>query len=406
MTDKQLYRLCKKYGARALQARRKFVGLLPEVYRRKLYSKRGFTCIYEFAAKLAGISKEQVQRVLQLDRRFQDLPLLKDALASGEVSANKLARIASVATKENESELFEKTRKLSQPALEIFIKEVKDFLRQEQKENNPQLGLCTDLSAEASVKEEILTEDGLNNTIFDSESVRPHTMEKTKPEDTNPRRFTINDDLALLQSFPDELKVKLHELKQKGLDVGALILDFLNTRETEIAREKELIAQSLARPQVCVRSPATVQSASFDMQNAETSDALKADVTLESTGVPSDLSSACRPTCSPELRRRLVVSAKEEAPAKKDTRYICVKIRDLLQNEHGKKCSIPKCFRPAKIIHHTQRFALTKNHDPRYLAPLCAGHHELAHAVDERVGRCRGRRGNADSFYQDSGCII
>lgn len=40
ISDKELYALCKKYGENALQWRRKFIGLLPEVNRRRLYEKK------------------------------------------------------------------------------------------------------------------------------------------------------------------------------------------------------------------------------------------------------------------------------------------------------------------------------------------------------------------------------
>ncbi len=58
LTDEKLYELCKMYGARALEWRRKFIGLLPEVERRKLYRKKGFASVFEFAAKLAGVSQK------------------------------------------------------------------------------------------------------------------------------------------------------------------------------------------------------------------------------------------------------------------------------------------------------------------------------------------------------------
>ncbi|MBI5754420.1 hypothetical protein HZA40_04730, partial [Candidatus Peregrinibacteria bacterium] len=61
LTDQNLYELCKTYGTRALEWRRKFIGLLPEVNKRKLYQKKGFGSIFEFAKKLAGLSEEQVR---------------------------------------------------------------------------------------------------------------------------------------------------------------------------------------------------------------------------------------------------------------------------------------------------------------------------------------------------------
>ncbi|MEK7547614.1 MAG: hypothetical protein AAB540_01840, partial [Patescibacteria group bacterium] len=52
------------------------------------------------------------------------------------------------------------------------------------------------------------------------------------------------------------------------------------------------------------------------------------------------------------------------------------------KEEHGKKCSIPNCQKPAKILHHTQRLSLSRTHNPRFLAPLCEDHHEIAHSID------------------------
>src|SRR3989344_3847884 len=102
ITDEKLFQLCKTFGQRALLWRQKFIGLLPEVNRRKLYEKKGFASIFEFAARLGGVSEEQVSCALNLNKRFENKPLLKKMLVNGEVSINKLARVASVATAENQ----------------------------------------------------------------------------------------------------------------------------------------------------------------------------------------------------------------------------------------------------------------------------------------------------------------
>lgn len=59
LSDENLYKLCQQYGEQARVWRQKFAGLLPEVHRRKLYEKKGFSSIFEFAAKLAGMSEEK-----------------------------------------------------------------------------------------------------------------------------------------------------------------------------------------------------------------------------------------------------------------------------------------------------------------------------------------------------------
>lgn len=66
VTDEQLYRMCQRFGEQAKYWRQRFIGLLPEANRRYLYEKKGFSSIFEFAYKLAGLSEEQVRRALNL----------------------------------------------------------------------------------------------------------------------------------------------------------------------------------------------------------------------------------------------------------------------------------------------------------------------------------------------------
>lgn len=72
-----------------------------------------------------------------------------------------------------------------------------------------------------------------------------------------------------------------------------------------------------------------------------------------------------------------------------ESRYIPVKIRNLLTEEFGRKCSMDQCHRDADEIHHTQRFSMSRRHDPKYLAPLCEEHHKIAHSIDLQYAECR-----------------
>jgi len=264
MTDEKLYELCKKFGSAVLEARRKFAGLLPEVYKRRLYEKKGFSSIFEFAAKLAGISKEQVNLVLKLERKFEDKAVLRDALISGEVSANKLVRIVSIATKENQNELFETVKVLSNRAVETFVKDVK--------RENP---------------------DGFLKPLFDQESMHVHGLKLDK-----------------------DVEEKLLEMQGKGIDVNEFLRNILKEREASIEEKKKEIAKDQVR--------------------------------------------------------------------KLNSRYIPSKIKEIITEEYGTKCSYPGCKNQAKILHHTQRFALTCRHDPHFIAPLCEAHHEIAHKIDAK----------------------
>lgn len=123
LSDSQLFELCQDYGRKALEWKRKFTGLLPEVERRRLWAARGFGSVFEFAFKLAGLSEQQVRTALNLDRRFADLPALKAVLESGEVSVNKLVRIQSVATVENEDFWAQQVKVLPNRALETLVRD-------------------------------------------------------------------------------------------------------------------------------------------------------------------------------------------------------------------------------------------------------------------------------------------
>ncbi len=190
LSDEQLYLLCKRFGRKALLARRKFIGLLPEIFRRKIYLKKHFTSIYEFAAKLGGVSKEQVDTVLHLDRKFEKLPTLKNALNEGEVSMNKLARVVFIANDENEKEIYEKTKVLPSRALEVFVKDIKN-------ENEKQ--------------------NGGSKPLFDQNL---HVQELKLDED---------------------VKQELTEMQEKGIDINEFLRNILKKRREEIEKEKARI---------------------------------------------------------------------------------------------------------------------------------------------------------------------
>ena len=254
MTDEKLYELAKMYGRNVLFWRQKFMGLLPEVEKRKLYERKNFGSIFEFAYKLAGLSEQQVRTALNLEKRFEGLPVLRGLLVEGKVSINKLVRVASIACSENEGELAEAVQLLPKKALETWVR------------------------------------DGLD-----------------KPQ--NEGKVVPGHDLKL----SEEVTGKLLELQEKGLDLNSLLLEFLEKREEEIAQEKEAICET-----------------------------------------------------------------REEAKS----RPVPARTQKVLAKEHGSKCSIKTCKKPAEELHHTQTFALSKRHDPRYLAPLCREHHVIAHTIN------------------------
>ena len=189
-------------------------------------------------------------------------------LVNGEVSMNKLARIAAIATAENEAELAAHVQLLSKSALETLIRDKK-------------------------------YQNALLEPLNGGKSVPGHTKEP---------------------QLETDVKQQLAELQEKGIDINNLIRDMLQKRTEEIKKAKDEIAKNI------------------------------------------------QPT---------------------NSSYIPVKIKQIITQEHGTKCSIDGCFKPSINIHHTQRKSISKNHNPNYLAPLCEQHHEIAHTVDLKYHEAR-----------------
>lgn len=283
MNNDELFALCVKYGTMSKLCRQKFIGLLPEVNQRRLYEKKGYTSIFEFAAKLCGLSAEQVRLALNLERRFEDKPALRKLLVEGEVSINKLTRVAAFANTENQEDVAEKTRILSTQALNVWVKDEKIAAK-----HDPAAVIVDEEHSDTK------TQNSFPKPLFEDKSLYVQTL-----------NFQIDGDI----------QTELNELHAKGININNLLRKMLDQRKNEIAQEKAQIAENLQ-------------------------------------------------------------------PAK--SRNLPTRIKKVLLQEHGTKCTIETCNKPSTHYHHTQRFGLSRNHDPHFIAPLCEFHHQIAHSNDIR----------------------
>lgn len=64
--NKKLHEKFVEYGQNAKEWARKCILLLPEIERNQIWERKGFSSIYEYAAKLAGLSKNQVYEALRV----------------------------------------------------------------------------------------------------------------------------------------------------------------------------------------------------------------------------------------------------------------------------------------------------------------------------------------------------
>jgi hypothetical protein len=124
MTDKQLYNLCQQYGREARKWKNKFIALLPEVYKRRLYRKKGFCSIHEFAAKIAGVSKNVVDQTLRVFEKTKDLPELQSKIEKHGI--HKVRVVSNIANKETDKFWADNVEELSKGALELKVQKIRN----------------------------------------------------------------------------------------------------------------------------------------------------------------------------------------------------------------------------------------------------------------------------------------
>lgn len=257
------------YGANAKEWMKKCVLLLPEIEKNEIWKKKGFSSIYEYAAKLAGMNREKVVESLRVLNKIGDKPaLMAVAIEKG---IGVVTPIATIATRETEKLWAEKARELSKHELEFYVKGLKN-------------------------QGEIFPED-LNLSCLPGKTAEPENF----------GNFVKKEGMQapVLMDLDPEVLDQLKKLKGDS-DWNALMKEFLALREEKFEKQKP---------------PA------------------------------------------------------EET----ESRHIPKEIKDYVLQKFNYRCAFPNCTKKYSVLHHVDRFAFTKEHDPDNIVPLCDAHHSLDH---------------------------
>ncbi|MBI5152778.1 HNH endonuclease [Candidatus Peregrinibacteria bacterium] len=130
ITDKILHERFKEYGKNAKKWTQKCKLLLPKIAKYRIWEKKGFENIYEYARILAGMSRASVDDALWIGRKIEDKPALQRV--AEEKGINIIKPIAAIVTAETANFWAEKAREMSKSALETYVREFKKLLRQQQ----------------------------------------------------------------------------------------------------------------------------------------------------------------------------------------------------------------------------------------------------------------------------------
>ena len=319
-----------EYGHNAKKWAQKCMLLLLEIDRYKVWVKKRFDSIYEYSAKLAGLTRDQVNESLRVLGKIENMPALMAVAREKGIYA--VRPVAVIATKETDEFWAEKARSMSIGELTTYVR---DFRRQEEghcgvndagmlggKSNICSVGMFScesggqgDVSNVGMFSDEIGATSVANSTAISPGVIVIETNSIATSLDDFGKRANGSGGLNVEACQPEEIQVlmgfepevfdQLKKIKGDG-DWNELMKKFLELREKELEREK----------------PEPVRT--------------------ESRHIPAEIE-----------------------------RYV-------IERDCG-TCAFPGCGRAYEELHHADGFALRRVHDPDWIFCLCEEHHGLAH---------------------------
>jgi len=221
-----------EYGRNAKEWAKKCMLLLPEIDKYKVWAKKGFGSIYEYAAKIAGLSRGQVEEGLRVMRKVENRPALRKVVE--EKGINAVRPVAAIATDETAEFWAEKARNMSVGELKVYVR---DFRRQGglvgDSNVNDAAALFDGAMAVDATKR--LFDEGkaadITTPSFEAFGKQANRSGGRDVPDFQPEKMQVTMELE-----PEVLN-QLKKLKGDG-DWNELMKKFLGLREKELEREK------------------------------------------------------------------------------------------------------------------------------------------------------------------------
>src|SRR3989338_4598906 len=114
-----------EYGANARQWLRKCSLMLPDIEKHEVWRKKGFGTIYEYAAKLASMSRGQVDDALYILRKIENKPALLKVVE--EKGINSVRPVVAIATQDDQKYWAEKAMEMSHHTLATYVREFRSL---------------------------------------------------------------------------------------------------------------------------------------------------------------------------------------------------------------------------------------------------------------------------------------
>ncbi|MFA5829442.1 MAG: hypothetical protein WC843_03030 [Candidatus Gracilibacteria bacterium] len=383
LPNKELHQTAQRFGAQSRKAQKEFAAFLPEINKRKLFLEHKFQTICHYAAVVGGLSKKAVLKVLKVNEKLQDKPLLQALIA--EQGWSKLGVISNVATVETQEFWKEKVESMSKSTLETFVQEMKkqdDLLKAEERDGAD----CSEERGNAPV-----AKVGKQFTIdFGNPEISASEREESAILGKSPGGLFMNQETGFLEN--DDGRAESQQRNNMSFKVTTDIEKQLRLFKFKLEKEKkqpvdwnEVMQEFLkiavqAQEHVCAQKVAGQGASKHVCAEQKVPSAHTAEPSAkEGAGAIGGVRKISAQKKAKKQKPSLTKEEIQKSLPEKSTRHIPARVQRYIKQIYQEMCGFPDCKQPANIDHHTRRFKLVPNHDPEFIVSLCKNHERLAH---------------------------
>ena len=199
-------------------------------------------------------------------------------------------------------------------------------------------------------------------------------------------REAVNDALRILEKVEGMPAIR-QVIQEKGINSVKPLMTILNeTNQDFLAEKARLMSKNTLEMYVRewkMERPRTLENDEFPEQQAIAKKIIALDLDPEVArkleklkGKDGNWNALMKELL--EMREKMLAQGK---PAEKvtESRHIPVAIERYVVDRARGVCEIGTCIKKYEILHHTQRFALEKTHDPSRIVALCRPHERMVH---------------------------
>lgn len=334
-----------RYGKNAKQWMNKCVLLLPKIEKRRIWEKKGFGSIYEFAAKLAGMSRNKVNEGLRILEKTKDLPEIRKIIEKKGIWAVK--PVLRVVTPENQEFWVQKAKIMKKSTLETYVK---DILEDERRRTVVGKARCEDLRETVS--------EARRENLW--ETVGEAKREDLREIVSEVRRENLRENVD--ENKREDLWENVDEANREVRCSGS---GYDNGRPGAAKNDGKPLFKPNSFQKIEIKVKAETAKRLFKIKDKEDWETLMQEF-LE---------------YKEEKEKQFQQELKDQKPKKVQTAssHVPTAIQNYVKLRAKSKCEEPNCTNPGKHLHHTTPFALKKEHDPDKIRFLCEEHHSIAH---------------------------